>query len=87
VQGLACRRTSIILLASGTHKHSRTVARIHLQIFYYIVLAVFGVIKGLAQLNLGNTTTFQEVVAAFPDMPTRWWGVGMSAKGEENLRE
>lgn len=30
-----------------------------LQVFYYVVMALFGALKGLIQLNLGNITSFQ----------------------------
>jgi hypothetical protein len=30
-----------------------------LQVFYYVIMAVFGAVKGLVQLNLGNITSFQ----------------------------
>lgn len=32
---------------------------LHQQVIYYIVMAVFGALKGLLQLNLGAVTTFQ----------------------------
>ena len=30
-----------------------------LQVFYYIVMALFGTMKGIVQLNLGAISTFQ----------------------------
>ncbi|PSC69540.1 Callose synthase 5 [Micractinium conductrix] len=55
------------------------------QVFYLIVLAVFGSLKGIVQLNLGSITTFQEVVISFHKAPKRWWESCTSAKGKENL--
>lgn len=39
--------------------HHRTPGLPLLQIFYYIIMSLFGALKGLIQLNLGNITSFQ----------------------------
>ena len=42
------------------------------QIFYYVIMSVFGSIKGILQLNLGNVTSFQARVAPrFAPSPSR----------------
>ncbi|KFM22655.1 Callose synthase 5 [Auxenochlorella protothecoides] len=43
------------------------------QVFYYLVTALFGWVKGLVQLNLGAVTGFQEVVATFHKAPAQCW--------------
>ncbi|KAL4451723.1 hypothetical protein ABPG75_007385 [Micractinium tetrahymenae] len=55
------------------------------QVFYLIVMAVFGSLKGIVQLNLGSISTFQEVVISFHKAPKRWWEACTSQKGKENL--
>jgi hypothetical protein len=65
-------------------------ARLHtlptlLQVFYYIIMAFFGSLKGIVQLNLGSISTFQEVVVSFHKAPKRWWEACTSAKGKSNL--
>ncbi|EFN56001.1 hypothetical protein CHLNCDRAFT_145389 [Chlorella variabilis] len=54
-------------------------------VFYYIIMALFGSIKGIVQLNLGSVSTFQEVVVSFHKAPKRWWDACTSKKGKENL--
>lgn len=56
-----------------------------MKVFYYIIMAFFGSLKGIVQLNLGSISTFQEVVVAFHKAPKRWWGACTSAKGKANL--
>lgn len=55
------------------------------QVFYLIVMAVFGALKGIVQLNLGSISTFQEVVISFHKAPKRWWEACTSQRGKENL--
>jgi hypothetical protein len=55
------------------------------QVFYYIVMALFGTMKGIVQLNLGAISTFQEVVVGFHKAPKRWWDACTSEKGKQNL--
>ncbi|KAL6774638.1 GSL1 [Auxenochlorella protothecoides x Auxenochlorella symbiontica] len=57
------------------------------QVFYYLVTALFGWVKGLVQLNLGAVTGFQEVVATFHKAPAQWWRAGVSAAGEAGIAE
>ncbi|KAK2080835.1 hypothetical protein QBZ16_000689 [Prototheca wickerhamii] len=57
-----------------------------MQVFYYIVTALFGFLKGLLQLNLGAVTTFQEVAASFHTAPDQWWRRGVSAPGARRIR-
>lgn len=49
-------------------------ARPCFQVFYYIIMAVFGSIKGIVQLNLGSISTFQ--VGGLGG-----WGVWASGRG------
>ena len=56
-----------------------------MKVFYYIIMAFFGSLKGIVQLNLGSISTFQEVVVSFHKAPKRWWGACTSAKGKANL--
>ena len=55
------------------------------QVFYYIIGSLFGVLKGLLQLNLGAITSFQELVMSFHKAPVYWWNRCMSARGSDNI--
>ena len=57
-----------------------------IQIFYYIVMALIGLPKGLLQLNLGSITSFQELVSGFGQAPFQWWQSCVSKEGKDNLR-
>ena len=58
-----------------------------MQIFYYIVMAMVGLPKGLLQLSLGSITSFQELVSGFGEAPFQWWKAGVSKVGKANLEE
>ena len=57
------------------------------QIFYYVIMAGFGCVKGLFQLNLGSITSFQDVVVSFHKAPGRWWKRGISSMGANNINK
>lgn len=56
-----------------------------MQVFYLIFGALFGVTKGLLQLNLGSITSFQELVLSFHKAPLYWWKRCMSGRGVDNI--
>lgn len=56
-----------------------------MQVFYYIFGSLFGVLKGLIQLNLGSITSFQELVLTFHKAPIYWWKRCMSGRGIDNI--
>ena len=58
-----------------------------MQIFYYIVGACVGGLKGLLQLNLGSITSFQELVLTFHKAPQYWGKRCLSYQGKINIQE
>ncbi len=58
-----------------------------MQIFYYIVGACVGGLKGLLQLNLGSITSFQELVLTFHKAPQYWGKRCLSHQGKINIQE
>ena len=58
-----------------------------MQIFYYIVGACVGGLKGLMQLNLGSITSFQELVLTFHKAPQYWGKRCLSRQGKINIQE
>ena len=58
-----------------------------MQIFYYIVGACVGGLKGLMQLNLGSITSFQELVLTFHKAPQYWGKRCLSHQGKLNIQE
>lgn len=58
-----------------------------MQIFYYVIGSIFGVLKGLLQLNLGSISSFQELVLTFHKAPLYWWNRGISTAGAANIKE
>ena len=58
-----------------------------MQIFYYIVGACVGGLKGLMQLNLGSITSFQELVLTFHKAPQYWGKRCLSIQGKINIQE
>ena len=58
-----------------------------MQIFYYIVGACVGGLKGLLQLNLGSITSFQELVLTFHKAPQYWGQRCLSREGKMNIQD
>ena len=58
-----------------------------MQIFYYIVGACVGGLKGLLQLNLGSISSFQELVLTFHKAPQYWGKRCLSNQGKINIHD
>lgn len=58
-----------------------------MQIFYYIIGACVGGLKGLLQLNLGSISSFQELVLTFHKAPQYWGKRCLSNQGKINIRD
>lgn len=74
-----------VILAIGRVLPGFLVIMNDMQVFYYIIGSVFGVLKGLLQLNLGSITSFQELVLTFHKAQEYWWNRCMSDRGSENI--
>lgn len=76
-----------ILLCIGRVIPGFIVVMNDMQIFYYIVGACVGGLKGLMQLNLGSITSFQELVLTFHKAPQYWGKRCLSVQGKINIQE
>jgi hypothetical protein len=76
-----------ILLCIGRVIPGFIVVMNDMQIFYYIVGACVGGLKGLMQLNLGSITSFQELVLTFHKAPQYWGKRCLSTQGKINIQE
>ncbi|KAK9815749.1 hypothetical protein WJX72_008855 [[Myrmecia] bisecta] len=54
-------------------------------IFYALVAALFGTVKGLVKLNLGVVSNFQAVRQNFHKGPNQWWDRAISQQGQANI--